>query len=83
MNREFLLHARAGQVPTNAYLLGITPMSSTIDGVVHRINFPALVVDYELDNFVPVGEAHRSILRGRLPCLEPEHNILWVAQLNA
>jgi alpha-beta hydrolase superfamily lysophospholipase len=57
MNREFLLQARAGEVPTNAYLLGTTVMSYTIDDVIPRITSPTLVVEYQMDDLVPAGEA--------------------------
>lgn len=57
MNRQFLLQARAGQVPTNAYLLGTTVMSYTLGEVVQRISAPTLVIDYEDDTLVPPGEA--------------------------
>jgi pimeloyl-ACP methyl ester carboxylesterase len=65
MNRQFLLQARAGQVPTNAYLLGTTVMSYTLDDVVRRIASPTLVVSYEMDTLVPPGEAQElySVLR--------------------
>ncbi len=58
MNREFLLQARAGQVPTNAYLLGTTLQTYTIpDSVSARIGAPTLAIRYELDGFVPPDEA--------------------------
>jgi len=67
LNREFLLQARAGQVPTNAYLLGTTLMGYTIDDVIPQITSPTLVVDYELDNFVPPAEPGPSTTPLRSP----------------
>jgi len=55
-DRQFLLQARAGQVPTNAYLLGQKVQSFTVTDVLGRISTPTLVVNYELDTLVPSGQ---------------------------
>jgi pimeloyl-ACP methyl ester carboxylesterase len=67
MNREFMLQARSGQVPTNAYLLGTTVMAYTLGDVVRRITSPTLVVDYEVDTLVPAGEAQELYSALRCP----------------
>jgi hypothetical protein len=68
MNRQFLLQARAGQVPTDAYLLGTTVQSYTIPAEVSaRITASTLAIRYELDGFVPAGEAQQLSNSMRVP----------------
>lgn len=68
MNRQFLLQARSAQVPTDAYLLGSILQTYTIPAEVSaRIAAPTLAIRYELDGFVPAGEAQQLSDSMRVP----------------
>ncbi|HVX21531.1 MAG TPA: alpha/beta fold hydrolase [Acidimicrobiales bacterium] len=57
--RPYLEAARAGKVFTDMWSFGHTLMQFDVAGLLHRIDVPYLVTQYQLDTLVPAGDPQK------------------------